>query len=136
MLAAAGNAAKSMTLARGSFVSRPAVAGLMLASGSGWRSSRPKPSSARTCPTPVRFSGLPSAASRALISCTDRPWRRSSMTRPRAASFFGALLRPGLPGSANSASFPARKSRTSDASADGEYPNRAAASASGAPSST
>jgi hypothetical protein len=28
------------------------------------------------------------------------------MTRPRAASFFGALLRPGLPGSANSASFP------------------------------
>jgi hypothetical protein len=57
------------------------------------------------------------------------------MTRPRAASFFGALLRPGLSGSANSASFPARKSRTSEASADGEYPNRAAASSSGAPSS-
>ena len=56
------------------------------------------------------------------------------MTRPRAASFFGALLRPGLPGSANNASFPARKSRTSDASAAGEYPNRAAAPASGAPS--
>ena len=41
------------------------------------------------------------------------------MTRARAASFFGALLRPGLPGSANSASLPARKSRTSEASADG-----------------
>ncbi len=59
------------------------------------------------------------------------------MTRLRAAFFFGALLLPGgLPGSANSASFPARKSRTSEASADGEYPNRAAASARGAPSST
>jgi len=58
------------------------------------------------------------------------------MTRLRAAFFFGALLLPGLPGSANSASFPARKSRTREASADGEYPNRAAASARGAPSST
>ena len=57
-----------MTLARGRFVSRPAVAGLMLASGSGWRSSRPKPSSARICPTPVRLSGVPSAVSRVLIS--------------------------------------------------------------------
>jgi hypothetical protein len=57
-----------MTLAGGRFVARPGVAGLMLASGSGWRSSRPKPSSARICPTPVRFSGVPSAASRAEIS--------------------------------------------------------------------
>ena len=30
----------------------------------------------------------------------------------------GALLRPGLPGSANRASLPARKSRTSEASAE------------------
>lgn len=127
VVAAAGKWLKSMTLARGSFVSRPVVAGLMLASGSGWRSSRPKPSSVRICPTPVRLSGLPSAASRRLISWIDRPSRRSWMTRPRAASFFGAFLRPGLPGSAKSVSLPARKSRTSDASADGVYPNRAAA---------
>ena len=57
-----------MTAARGSRVSRPAVAGLVLASGAGPRSSRPKPSSARICPTPVRLSGVPSARSRALIS--------------------------------------------------------------------
>ena len=114
----AGQAVKSMSPARGSRVSRPGVAGLVLACGSGPRSSRPDPSSARIWPTPVRFSGVPSAASRALISYTDLPCRRSSTTRPRAASFFGALLRPGRPGSANSASFPARKSRTSEARAE------------------
>ena len=63
-----GHAAKSRTLAAGRFVSRPAVAGLLLASGSGWRSSRPNPSSARTSPTDVRLSGVPSAASRREIS--------------------------------------------------------------------
>ena len=63
-----GKAAKSMMPARGRLVSRPAVAGLMLASGAEPRSSRPKPSSARIWPTPVRFSGVPSAASRVLIS--------------------------------------------------------------------
>ena len=35
VLAVAGKAAKSMTLAGGMFVARPGVAGLMLASGSG-----------------------------------------------------------------------------------------------------
>ena len=40
----------------------------MLASGSGRRSSRPNPSSARISATEVRFSGVPSAASRAEIS--------------------------------------------------------------------
>ena len=41
------------------------------------------------------------------------------MTRARAASFFGALLRPGTPGAAKTVSLPARRSRTSDASAAG-----------------
>ena len=101
-----------MTTARGSWVSRPAVAGLALASGAGPRSSRPNPSSARTCPTPVRLSGVPSARSRALISCTDRPARRSSSTRARARSLAGAVFGPGLPGGANSSSSPARNSRS------------------------
>ena len=101
-----------MTAARGSRVSRPAVAGLALASGAGPRSSRPKPSSARICPTPVRLSGVPSVRSRALISCTDRPARRSSSTRARARSLAGAVLGPGLPGGANSSRSPARKSRS------------------------
>ena len=57
-----------MTAARGRLVSRPGVAGLMLASGAGPRSSRPNPSSARISATEVRFSGVPSAASRAEIS--------------------------------------------------------------------
>jgi hypothetical protein len=57
-----------MTLAAGRLVSRPAVAGLLLASGSGRRSSRPNPSSARISATEVRFSGVPSAASRPEIS--------------------------------------------------------------------
>ena len=52
----------------GSRVSRPEVAGLMLASGAGPRSSRPKPSSRKIPLTPVRPSGVPSWASRALIS--------------------------------------------------------------------
>jgi hypothetical protein len=42
-----GSVAKSMTAATGRAVSRPEVAGLMLASGSGPRSSRPNPSSRR-----------------------------------------------------------------------------------------
>jgi len=107
-----------MTAARGSRVSRPAVAGLVLAAGAGPRSSRPKPSSARICPTPVRLSGVPSVRSRALISCTDRPRRRSSSTRARARSLAGAVLGPGLPGGANSSSRPARKSRSRLAMAD------------------
>ena len=110
--ARAGKTAKSMTAARGRPVSRPAVAGLALASGAAPRSSRPKPSSARICPAPVRLSGVPSARSRALISCTDRPARRSSSTRARARSLAGAVLGPGLPGGANSSSSPARKSRS------------------------
>jgi hypothetical protein len=59
---------KSSREVRGSRVSRPMVAGLVLAVGSGWRSSRPKPSSARISPTLVRFSGVCSVASRAEIS--------------------------------------------------------------------
>jgi len=43
---------KPVTAARGSRVSRPAVAGLALASGAGPRSSRPNPSSVRTAPDP------------------------------------------------------------------------------------
>ena len=66
--ARAGRAAKSVTAAAGSRVSRPEVAGLMLASGAGPRSSRPKPSSRKMPLTPVRPSGVPSRASRALIS--------------------------------------------------------------------
>src|SRR6516165_6457626 len=88
-----------MSPAGGSRVSRPEVAGLVLASAAGPRSSRPNPS----------------WPSRVLISYTDRPWRRSSMTRPRAASFLGALLRPGVPGGANTVTLPARRSRTRDA---------------------
>ena len=57
-----------MTDARGRRVSRPGVAGEMLSAGSGPRTSRPNPSSARISPTLVRFSGLASAASRAEIS--------------------------------------------------------------------
>ena len=102
---------------RGRPVSRPAVAGEVLASAAGPRSSRPNPSSARTLADPGAVQRGSPAASRALISYTDRPWRRSSTARPRARSFFGALVRPGLPGSANSVTLPARKSRTSEASA-------------------
>jgi hypothetical protein len=117
--ARAGKAAKSIIFVLGRRVSRPAVAGLVLASAAGSRSSRPKPSSARISPTPVRLSGTFSAASWALISYTDRPCRRSAITRARAASFFGARLRPGLPGSANNVNLPARKSRTRERSAEG-----------------
>jgi hypothetical protein len=46
----------------------------------------------------VRLSGVPSARSRALISCTDRPARRNSTARARARSLAGAVLEPGLPG--------------------------------------
>ena len=100
--------------ARGSFVSRPAVPGETLASGSGWRSSRPKPSSARISPTLVRLSGVPSAANRAEISYTDNPCRRNSITRARARSRAGAVPGggPGRRGGANNPSSPARKSRT------------------------
>ncbi len=115
VLAVSGWLVKSMVATRGRRVSRPAVAGLTLANLAGPRSSRPKPSSVRICPTLVRLRGVPSSASLALISWTDSPWRRSSMTRPRARSVAGALLRPGLPGGVNSFSRPARKSRTSEA---------------------
>ena len=63
-----GQDAKSITFAAGRVVSRPAVPGFALASGSGWRSSRPNPSSARISPTLVRFRGVPPAASRPEIS--------------------------------------------------------------------
>ena len=64
----AGQDSKSSRAVRGSRVSRPGVAGLVLATGSGWRNSRPNPSSARISPTLVRFSGVPSVANRAEIS--------------------------------------------------------------------
>ena len=66
--ARAGRAAKSVTAAAGIWVSRPEVAGLVLASGAGSRSSRPKPSSRRMSLTAVRPSGVPSRVSRVLIS--------------------------------------------------------------------
>jgi hypothetical protein len=59
--AASGRAAKSMTLVAGSRVSRPAVAGLTLVCSAAERIRRPKPSSVRIWPTPVRFSGVPRA---------------------------------------------------------------------------
>ncbi|MBA3575165.1 MAG: hypothetical protein H0W37_09440 [Pseudonocardiales bacterium] len=110
--ARAGNAAKSMTEARGRCVSRPAVPGLAPAWGSGPRTSRPKPSSARICPTPVRLSGVASARSRELISWTDRPSWRSCTTRARARSLAGALFGPGRAGGVNICTLPARKSRS------------------------
>jgi len=79
-----------MTAARGRRVSRPAVAGWCWRRA-GSRSSRPKPSSARICPTPVLLSGVPSAHSRALISYTDRP-SRAQQGHP------GAVLGRGGPG--------------------------------------
>jgi hypothetical protein len=66
--ARSGSSAKSTGFAEGSRVSRPAVAGLTLMASAGPRSSRPNPSSVRICPTLVRLSGVPSAASRTLIS--------------------------------------------------------------------
>src|ERR1019366_2690664 len=95
-----GRAVKAIRPALGRRVSRPAVAGLMLACSSCRRLSRPNPSSVRIWPTLARWSTVPSAASAALISYTDRPRRRSAMTRARAASLRGALLGPGLPGGA------------------------------------
>ena len=59
----AGELPRSSRAVRGRWVSRPGVAGLMLAAGSGWRSSRPKPSSVRISATLVRLSGVPSPAS-------------------------------------------------------------------------
>jgi hypothetical protein len=56
------------------------------------------------------------------------------MARARTAPVFGALLGPGVPGGANTASLPARRSRTSDASASRVYPVASAAWASEAPS--
>ena len=64
----AGRAAKSAGPAAGSRVSRPEVAGLVLAWGAGPRSSRPKPSSRRMSLTAVRPSGVPSLVSLVLIS--------------------------------------------------------------------
>jgi hypothetical protein len=63
-----GRTAKSMTSAAGSRVSRPEVAGLVLASGAGPRTSRPDPSSRKMPLTALRPSGVPSCPSRALIS--------------------------------------------------------------------
>jgi hypothetical protein len=110
----AGQLTKSNRAARGSRVSRPGVADDVLATGPGWRSSHPNPSSARISPTLVRFSGLPSTASCAEISYVDSPCRRSSITRPRAQSLAGAVPGggPGRRGMANNSSFPARYSRT------------------------
>jgi hypothetical protein len=54
--------------AAGSRVSRPEVAGLVLTSAAGPRSSRPKPSSRRMSLTAVRPSGVPSLVSLVLIS--------------------------------------------------------------------
>jgi hypothetical protein len=61
-----GQAVKSMIAAPGQVMSRPEVAGEMLASGSGCRSSRPNSSSARISATEVRLAGCPrlSAAGR------------------------------------------------------------------------
>ena len=66
--ARSGRAAKSMAAAAGSRVSRPEVAGLVLASGAGPRSRRPKPSSRKMSLTALRPSGVPSRVSRVLIS--------------------------------------------------------------------
>ncbi len=82
-----------MACARGRLVSRPGVAVETLCSGSGWRISPPKPSSARISATEVRFSGVRSAYSRAEISYVDSPSRRNSTTRPRARSL--ACAEPG-----------------------------------------
>jgi hypothetical protein len=57
-----------MTEAAGSRVSRPEVAGLVLASGAGPRTRRPNPSSRRTSLTALRPSGVPSRVTRMLIS--------------------------------------------------------------------
>jgi hypothetical protein len=57
-----------MMAAAGSRVSRPEVAGLMLASGSGPRGSRPNPSSRRMSLTAVRPRPVHSRVSRVLIS--------------------------------------------------------------------
>src|SRR6266542_4348182 len=84
-----GKASKSSTLVVGRRVSRPEVAGEVLAWSAGSRSRRPKPSSRRIWPTP-------STASRVLISYTDRPSRRSWMTRARGAVFFRGVLAAGF----------------------------------------
>jgi hypothetical protein len=64
---------------------------------------------------PVRFSGVPSAASATAISSMECPAVRSSRMRGRAASLPGAVLGPGLPETKNSRA-PARKSRAADSS--------------------
>jgi hypothetical protein len=68
-----------------------------------------------TSAIPVRFSGVPSAASAPAISSIECPAARSSMIRGRAASLAGAVFGPGRPEAKNSRA-PARKSRTADSS--------------------
>ena len=85
---------------------------------SGRRHILGSPCSAITSAIPVRFSGVPSAASAAAISSIECPAARSSRMRGRAASLPGAVFGPGLPVTKNSLA-PARKSRTAEASEAG-----------------
>ena len=74
-----------MTAARGRPVrAAGGRAGAGLGRGAAQRAGRtpPRRGSARL---PLRLSGVPSARSRALISCTDEPARRSSSTRAPGA---------------------------------------------------
>ena len=71
-----------------------------------------------TSAIPVRFSGVPSAASAWAISSMECPAARSSMIRGRAASLAGAAFGPGLPVTKKSRA-PARKSRAADSSEAG-----------------
>ena len=66
-----------------------------------------------TSAIPVRFSGVPSAASAWAISSIECPAARSSMIRGRAASLPGAVFGPGLAETKKSRA-PPRKSRTAD----------------------
>jgi DDE superfamily endonuclease len=61
-------------------------------SASGRRLSLGRPSAVITSAIPVRFSGVPSAASAWAISSMECPAVRSSMIRGRAASLAGAVL--------------------------------------------
>ena len=111
--ARSGSVVKSRASAR-AWISRVAPP----RSASGRRHSRGSPSSAITSAIPVRFSGVPSAASAAAISSIECPAARSSRIRARAASLPGAVFGPGLPVVKNSRA-PARKSRTADSNEAG-----------------
>jgi len=71
-----------------------------------------------TSAIPVRFSGVPSAASAWAISSMECPAVRSSMIRGRAASLAGAVFGPRLPAVKKSRA-PPRKSRAADSSEAG-----------------